>query len=255
MKVIEVDYDSVGNLTAALGGQDAVICTLGIGTDASVQNHLIDAAVAAKVKRFIPDEFSFDTQNPLVRQLLVFRKKLDVENHLEERVRKSGLTYTYIINSALFDWGLQHNFILDMSQYKPTIYNSGEELFSTTTTTTVAKAVVGVLTHYDETKNRAVYVQDAVISQNKILAIAKKYMPDKTWELVYINLAEIKAESDAKVAKEIYDMPIFYSYLFVAVFEKGYGGRIGKTDNELFGIKEMTEEEIEKVVKAYLPKN
>jgi hypothetical protein len=100
-----------------------------------------------------------------------------------------------------------------------------------------------------------IYVHDAVISQNKILAIAKKYTPDKTWEPVYINLAEMKAESDAKVAKGIYDMPIFYSYLFVAIFEKGYGGRIGKTDNELFGIKEMTEGEIEKVVKAYLPKN
>jgi hypothetical protein len=76
MKVIEVDYDSVGNLRTALGGQDTVICTLGIGTDASVQDHLIDAAVAAKIKRFIPDGFSLDTQNPLVRQLFVFD-----ENH------------------------------------------------------------------------------------------------------------------------------------------------------------------------------
>jgi hypothetical protein len=67
VKVIEVDYDSVGNLRTALGGQDIIICTLGIGTDASVQNHLIDAAFAAKVKRFIPDEFSLDAQNPLVR--------------------------------------------------------------------------------------------------------------------------------------------------------------------------------------------
>ena len=107
--------------------------------------------------------------------------------------------------------------------------------------------MVGVLTHYDKSKNQAVYVRDAVISQNKILAIAKKYTPDKTWEPVYINLAEMNAESDAKVAKGIYDMPIFYSYLFVAIFEKGYGGRIGKPDNELFGINGMTEGEIEKV--------
>jgi hypothetical protein len=174
---------------------------------------------------------------------------------LEDQARKSEITYTYIINSAFFDWGLQHNFILEISQYKPTIYNTGEELFSTTTTTSVAKAVVGVLTHYDETKNRAVYVQDAVISQNKLLAIAKKYTPDKTWRPVYLNLAEMKVESDAKVDKGIYDMASLYSYLFITFFEKGYGGRIERTDNKLFGIKEMTEEEIERVVKACLPKN
>ncbi|KAH8746157.1 hypothetical protein F5882DRAFT_342250 [Hyaloscypha sp. PMI_1271] len=255
VKAVEVDYESVEMLTAALEGQDAVICALGMGTDASVHNQLIDAAVAAKVKRFIPSEFGLDFLNLLTRQLPVYENKLKVLNHLEERTLRSGMTYTYVINSVFLDWGLQNNFILDLSQHKPTIFGSGDEAFSTTTMATAAKAVVGVLEHYDETKNRAIYVQDAVVTQNKLLAIAKKYLPGKVWEPVHVDLAEIKAESDAKFEQGTYDISTLYSYLFVAIFQENYGGRLERTDNDLFGLQEMTEEEIEEVVKAYLPKN
>lgn len=242
-------------LTAALEGQDVVICALGIGTDASVHNQLIDAAVAAKVKRFIPSEFGLDSLNPLIRQLPVYENKLKVLNHLEERTLRSGMTYTYVINSVFLDWGLRNNFILDLSQCKPTIFGSGDEAFSTTTMATAAKAVVGVLEHYDETKNRAIYVQDAVVSQNMLLAIAKKYTPGKAWEPVHVDLAEMKADSDANINKGTYDLSTLYSYLFIALFAKGFGGRLERTDNKLFGIKEMTEDEIEEVVKAYLSQN
>lgn len=252
---MEVDYESVEILTAALEGQDVVICALGMGTDASVHNQLIDAAVAAKVKRFIPSEFGLDSLNPLTRQLPVYENKLKVLNHLEERTLRSSMTYTYVINSVFLDWGLRNNFILDLSQHKPTIFGSGDEAFSTTTMATAAKVVVGVLQHYDETKNRAIYVQDAVVTQNKLLAIAKKYSPGKVWEPVHVDLAELKAESDAKFEQGTYDISTLYSYLFVAIFQESYGGRLERTDNDLFDIQEMTEEEIEEVVKTYLPKS
>lgn len=241
-------------LTVALNGQDVLICALGMGTDASVQNNLIDAAVAANVKRFIPNEFALDTLNPLVRQLPVFKNKLDVMHYLERSALRSGMTYTYIINSVFLDWGLQSNFILDISQYKPTIYGSGDELFSTTTMATAAKAVVEVLKHYDQTRNRAVYIQDAVISQNKLLAIAKKHMPSKLWEPTWVDLGKVKAEADSNIVEETYDMSVLYSYLFVALFQKGYGGRLKRTDNDLFGIVEMTGREIEDAVRANLPR-
>ncbi|KAH8598419.1 putative oxidoreductase CipA-like protein [Bisporella sp. PMI_857] len=256
VKVVEVDYESAEGLTAALEGQDVVICALGMGTDASVHNRLIDAAVSAKVKRFIPGEFGLDSLNHLTRQLPVYENKLKVLNYLEERTLRSGMTYTYVINSVFLDWGLQNNFILDLSQHNPTIFGSGDEAFSTTTMATAAKAVVGVLEqHYDKTKNRAIYIQDAVVTQNKLLAIARKYSPETVWEPVYVDLAEMKAESYAKFERGTYDMSTLYSFLFVAIFQEGYGGRLERTDNDLLGINEMTEKDIEEVVKAYLPKN
>jgi len=255
VKIVEVDYNSLERLTVALKGQDAVICTFGMGTDASVHKQLIDAAIAANVKRFIPSEFSFDIMNRLVRQLPIFENKLKVICHLEERAWNSEMTYTYVINSAFLDWGFQHNFILDISQSKPTIFGSGDELFSTTTVSTAAKAVLGVLKNYEETKNRAVYIHDAVVSQNILLAIVKKYTPGKIWRPMHVNLGQLKDDSDSNLEKGTYDMSTLYSYLCVALFSNGYGGRLEQTDNELLGIKEMTQNEIEDVVKAHLRSN
>jgi hypothetical protein len=255
VQIVEVDYGSLEQLTVALEGQDAVICTFGMGTDASVHKQLIDAAVAAKVKRFIPSEFSFDVMNKLVRQLPVFENKLKVICHLEERTYDSEMTYTYVINSAFLDWGFQHNFILDLSQNKPTIFGSGDQLFSTTTVSTAAKAVLGVLKNYEKTKNRAVYIHDAVVSQNILLGIVKKHTPGKLWEPVHVDLRQLKVDSDSNLEKGTYDMSTLYSYLCVALFSSGYGGRLEKTDNDLLGIKEMTHSEIEDIVRAHLKSN
>jgi hypothetical protein len=252
---VEVDYGSLERLILALKGQDAVICTFGMGTDASVHKQLIDAAVAAKVKRFIPSEFAFDIMNSLVRQLPIFENKLKVICHLEERARDSEMTYTYVINSAFLDWGFQHNFILDISQSKPTIFGSGDELFSTTTIRTAAKAVLGVLKNSDKTKNRAVYIHDAIVSQNILLAIVKKHTPGKIWRPMHVDLRQLKVDSDCNLEKGNYDMSTLYSYLCVALFSDGYGGRLEKTDNDLLGIKEMTQDEIEDIVKAHLKAN
>lgn len=221
-----------------------------------VQIRMIDAAIAAGVKRFIPAEFGSNSVNPLVRELPVFGGKLQVEKHLEEVCQRSSLTYTYVINGAFLDWGLKMNFILEISEYKSKIYGSGDQLFSTATTATVGKAVAGILSHPDETKNRAVYIQDAAVSQNKLLAMAQKLTPGKTWETTHVDLAEMKANADANIAKGIFDMPTMYSYIFLSIFGGDeYGPHWAKNDNELLGIKEMSDEEVFEIVKKYVSKN
>ena len=55
----------------------------------------------------------------------------------------------------------------------------------------VGQAVVGVLSHPEETKNRFVYVKDINISQNQLFEIAKKVDPGKTWEEpILVDVAE-----------------------------------------------------------------
>ena len=61
-KVIPVDYASMESLTDALRGQDAVVSTLA-SVSLSAQFLMIDAAIAAGVKRFIPSEFGSNTYN------------------------------------------------------------------------------------------------------------------------------------------------------------------------------------------------
>jgi uncharacterized protein YbjT (DUF2867 family) len=57
----KIDTTSTDTLTKALKGQDAVVSTVGTAA-ASTQKTIIDAAIAAHVKRFIPSEFGYNTQ-------------------------------------------------------------------------------------------------------------------------------------------------------------------------------------------------
>jgi hypothetical protein len=249
---VKADYSSVDSLTSALKGQDAVVSA--VGTEGLLgQSLLIDAAIAAGVKRFLPSEFGSDLSNPNTAKLPVFGYKIATRNHIEEKVRAGAdITYTYVVNGAFLDWGLDVGFIFNWKEGKPELYNGGDREFSTTRLSSVGQAVVGVLTHYEETKNRPVYIQDRTISQNHLLEIAKKVAPEKKWEPVTVQIADVKKNSDEKLAKGEVTMEAMYGYLFVSVFDEAYGGRFEKLDNDLLGVPTSTDADVEAVFKKLL---
>jgi uncharacterized protein YbjT (DUF2867 family) len=100
--VLKTDF-SGSSLEAAFQGQDAVISAVG-ATAFNEQKALVDAAIAARVQRFIPSEFSANSQSEAVLQLLpLFGQKNDVIKYLKSK-ESSGLTWTGIATSGLFDW-------------------------------------------------------------------------------------------------------------------------------------------------------
>ncbi|RYO79065.1 hypothetical protein DL766_008472 [Monosporascus sp. MC13-8B] len=251
-EVVEVDFDSLDSLKSALSGQDALVSTVS-SSGLESQKTLIDAAIATGVKRFIPSEFGSDLDNPNARKLPVYRQKVAVQEYLIEKAKSTGITYTIIYNCAFLDWALKHKFILDVSSDKPTIIDGGNKPFSTTTLSTAADAVLGVFGRLEETKNRGVYIQDAVITQNQVLEMAKKAAPNRSRDVVHVKLDDLTAEADAKLAKGDYSMGTFVPYLYRAILDPAYGGNFtGKTDNELLGIKEMSEAGVFEVVKSFV---
>ncbi|APA11187.1 hypothetical protein SS1G_11394 [Sclerotinia sclerotiorum 1980 UF-70] len=252
--ILPVDFTSVTSLTSALQTQniDAVVSCVG-APGLQGQSLLIDAAVAAGVKRFLPSEFGSDLSNPLAKPLPVFADKITTQAHLEAAVAKNpSLTYTYVRNGPFLDWGLEHKLLLDLSSGTSTIYDGGDVLFSTTTLETIGKAVVGVLEKFEETKNRAVYIQDIQITQNRLLELAKKVAPEKKWESVHAETAKILASSNERAARGEFNMEVIIGYIIVSVFGKGYGGRMEKTDNELLGLKEKTDADVEAILKKLI---
>ncbi|KAG4420981.1 hypothetical protein IFR04_005850 [Cadophora malorum] len=251
-KVVRVDYSSLDSLKSAFQGQDAIVSTLS-ALALSDQTRMIDAAIAAKVQRFIPSEFGSDLQNPKARALPVFAGKVEVQNYLVEKVKSSpDFSYTIIRNGFFLDWGLQVGFILNTKDFKPTIYGSGDQEFSSTSLPAVGQAVVGVLSKAAETANKVVYVEEIALTQNKILAMAKKLTPGKTWEPVQGDLDAMKAASDARLQKGLFDDETFIPYIFMAGFGEGYGGKVQKVDNELLGVKRATEADVEAILKTVI---
>lgn len=254
LDIVEVDYDSVPSLTAALQNHDVVIATLPVDTPIGSQDTLIDAAVAAGVSRFFPAEFGTDTDNDKCMKLPVFENKMHALEYLRAKVAKHpNFSYTAICTGAFFDWGLEAGFLAHPKTHTATIYDDGNLPWSTTTLATISKAVVSLMSHLEETKNRHVYIHDAVVTQNKIIEIAKR-IDGKDWELTYVDSASVLEEAHIEYRRADSDykkglMPL----LHISVLGKGYGGDFsGRLDNELLGIELMSDEELGEVIAKYL---
>ncbi len=103
--VKKVDTSSLGALTEVLKGQDAVVSTLATAAT-GVQKTIIDAAVAAHVKRFIPSEFGYNTREARGTKVgALLKAKIDIIDYLIELSEKHDwFTWTGLSTSTLFDW-------------------------------------------------------------------------------------------------------------------------------------------------------
>jgi len=242
VNVAPVDYDSLESLTAALKGQDALVSTLASAA-ITVQTSLIDAAVAAGVKRIIPSEFGCDTSHPKASKLAVYRGKRVVAEHLEKLAEEGKVTYTFIYTGGFLDWGLRSGFLIGEK------YDGGDRPFSASTLATIGKMVAAVLLHPDKSKNRSVHVHDAVVTQNQLAAYAEKANPGKKWQAPPVDTAEAEQLASAELQKPEPNYRLaFYNQIKRAIWGEGYGGAFDHVDNEEFGVPLKSEKEIEQLV-------
>lgn len=109
VNVKKADYSSHAALVEALTGQDALICTLN-DEAAGVQVQLIDAAIEAGVRRFIPSEFGGNEMEAIVPELEggLAGKRAIIDILKQKATEAAGLGrefhWTGVNNGVLFDW-------------------------------------------------------------------------------------------------------------------------------------------------------
>lgn len=248
-----VDYDSPESLWAALRGIDAVVSTLGKKSGLDCQLKLIDAAVAAGVKRFIPSEFGADLQNAKIRGFPTYRTKVQTEQYLEKLAERTNLSYTYIYNSLLLEDGLEMNVFGDFTNRTVNIYDGGDTPFSTTRISTVARAVVAVLQQFEATRNRAVRIRDISISPNELLRRIQKHdcAWGHQWTPVAVDTAALVKGAENEWALGRFSPKAFAAFATRATFGRGIASSYDG-DNERLGIKEMAKEDMEEALKGRL---
>ncbi|KAL3457254.1 hypothetical protein BJX64DRAFT_20737 [Aspergillus heterothallicus] len=250
--VLAVDYSSVEELTAVLRGQDVVISTCS-QSGLETQFSLIEAAVAAGVKRFIPSEFTADIGNPKAAALPQYAGQLRIQELLRKTANENpGFTYTSIRNGVFLDWGLAMGFQVDLKSENPVLYDGGDRPFSTTTLATVAQAVVGALDHLKETKNRAVYVHDMVTTQRHLLSLARKIAPERRWEPVNVSTDDMERKARENLAQGKVDFVSQVGFYTRSVFAEGYGGEFVRVDNELLGLGYKSDTDLEIILTGIL---
>jgi len=100
----KVDYGLVDSIRPAVEGQDAVVSVLGTFA-VGFQQPLVDASLAAGVKRFIPSEFGVNTRKAIGKplgKLLLF--KIQLVDYLEAKAKENpNFTWTGISIGLFFD--------------------------------------------------------------------------------------------------------------------------------------------------------
>ena len=243
---------TIDSLISALKDHDAVVSAQSYTANAA-ELLLVEAAALAGIKRFIPSEFGVNTQHPRVTALPPIQPKVAVQEALKKQAVERGMSYTIVSTGPFLDWGLQVGFIMDVKGRKANLLDGGERLFSTTTKKSIGQAVAGVLSHLEETEIRAVYVLDEAFTLKQLLEMAKKAGGEEGWVVEETATEELMRKAWEELRKEKPDPAGFvYQFIKAVIWGDGYGGRFEKLDNELLGVKGLSEREVQELVYRYV---
>lgn len=249
--VAEVDYHSHDSLLRALQGQDAVVSTLN-HEGALDQIQVIDAAIQAGVRRFVPADFGSLSTDPKGQSLPVHRSLVQIQQYLADKARSTSLEYTVFATGAFLDLLFAIPFVLDFPNRSIQLYGDGTQPFSTTTLATIGKAIAGALKNPDATKNRVVHIHDIVLTQARMLEIAKKLTPGEKW-------TETSLDPQVELQKHLAELGVgevtmekMIGVLKAAVYGGEYKAWYDNVDNELLGLGFMSDKEFEEMAAARL---
>ncbi|KAK1982389.1 NmrA-like family protein [Colletotrichum cereale] len=247
--VKKVDLDSIEEVTEALKGQDAVVSIVGTVGFAS-QKTLADAAVAAKVKRFIPSEFGINSREVRGTKIgAILSPKIKLVDHLIALSEKnSSFTWTGISAGAFFDWDFSGGLLgFDVKNKTVNIFDSGNEPFSPSTLGFIGKSVASVLKNLETTANKYIKVASFTTTQRELL----KIIEEKTGSTFIVNnvkTSDLEKTADEKLAKG--DFSAFLQLVQQHIFADGNGN--AAKDNAAVRLLGLQEEDARAVTEKAL---
>lgn len=172
-------------MTERLQGVDAVVCAVAGEVEAirSIEYPLLSAAKAAKVKRFIPNEFGLDTLRLPMGTGAIF----DEKKRFQQAIKDSGVAYTIVFNGGIFDYFLPN------LREEPAIMTFGDRL--DLPFYTHAREDIGAITVRaaldDRCKNQYVHLKYNLVTQSETHEILQANYPDYDFPRGYMSNEEI----------------------------------------------------------------
>lgn len=247
--VKKVDYESVDSLKAALQGQDAVVsaaATPAVGK----QYPIVDASVAAGVKRFVPSEFGINTRTVQDQGLkTILGGKVQVLDYIIKKSEENpSFTWTAFTNGLFFDWGLRLSGLgFDKATKKAAIVDSGDTPFFASNLSFIGKAVAASLARADQTANQYLSIASVTTTQNQLLRIVEEESGAQ-WQREPVKSSDLTKIGEEKLAKK--DFSAFRDFLQAYLYRDGGDSAKGvELANGLLGLEE---EDPRPTIKAFL---
>lgn len=201
---------SPASLKAAFAEQDLVIST-NAGGDSEQQNAIIDAALVAGVRRFMPHEFGHDTLNKgIEKRILKTAGRAKVIEHLRKAATDNpdfgwvGVATGYTLDTGL----ISGNLGFDMEWHSATIHGIGTETFAASSLQRVGHVVARVIFHWEAVKNQYIYAAGVLTSANEILRSAEK-VTQREFTVGNYDVEDCIKEGEARIQRGYPDSGMF----------------------------------------------
>ncbi|PTB44822.1 hypothetical protein M441DRAFT_42971 [Trichoderma asperellum CBS 433.97] len=248
VQVAEVDYSSLSSLIDALKGKDAVVSTVAPAAIPE-QKIIIDAAIEAGVKRFIPADFGALSTDPLAKDLPIHIPTTQIRQYLAEKAADGQIEYTVFSNGLFMELIFSVPFFFDHVNRKVELVDNGENPFSVTTVASIAKAVTNLLKNPEGTENRIIFIHDMTVTQAQLVRLVKKHLlSDPEWTETKVDAAVELQKSLESFAREGFNLVNGAGLLRSALCGGKYASAYKNVENERFGLELWTEKELDAFV-------
>ncbi|KAF4981494.1 hypothetical protein FDECE_17689 [Fusarium decemcellulare] len=242
---IQVDYSSIDSISSALKGHDAVVSTVGPAGIVG-QKTVIDAAIRAGVKRFMPSDYGSVSADPKARDVPTFQPFVSIQDYLKEKAAAREIEYTILSTGPFLDFVFGSPLFVDFHNRCVEFYGDGELELSSTSIAGIGKAVAGTLLNASQTKNRVLHIQETVVSQVKVLQLAKKAVPEGTeWKETSVDPEETLKSAVAKSAENPADVFALYALIKAIMMSGKYDTKYDELDNGLVGLPQLSDVDLE----------
>ncbi|KAF4835193.1 putative pinoresinol-lariciresinol reductase 3 [Colletotrichum tropicale] len=257
VRSVKIDLSSFDDLVSVFEGQDVFVSAVPNPTLAS-DKVIIDAAIAASVKRIIPSEFTTNLDTPLSRKLPHVLGKVEVREYLESVIPASpSTTWTSINNGAFLELCLKFGILgPNLMQKTATFHDGGEKVVGASLLPDIGTALVKILEpgHFEETANKPVYFYSAAISEKMLTRLASDatgidFGSVEDGRIPNLKVEDMVRDANERLAKG--DKSAMITYYFPMMYSEGYGG----TDfeklswNEKLGLRILSEEDLKELFK------
>jgi uncharacterized protein YbjT (DUF2867 family) len=180
-----VSPENVPAMTKILKGSDAVICAITGEADVidRIEPKVLQAAQAARVKRFVPNEFGLDTLRIPPGAAALFDEKKMFQSLMQEE----GVPYTVIFNGGIFDY-----FLPNLREYAA-ITTFGDDY--DVPYYTHAREDIGAITVRaaldPRCENQCVHLRYNLVSQNEVLDLLHRNYPGYDFPTAHVSTEEI----------------------------------------------------------------
>lgn len=246
VKSVAALYASPESLEAAFRGQDVIICTVTLEAVLG-QKSIIDAAIKAGVKRFIPSDYGSITTDPRAKDITLYAPFFEIQSYLQAKADEGLIEYTVFATGNFTDFLLSSGAVFDWENKNVELWEGGHHPVSSTSQAGIAKAMTGALLNDEATKNKKLRIHERVISLAQILDLAKKHFPaDTKWNITNYEDSRATLEENEKLAKESPELPRLFALVKTTVYGGLFEAVYEKTDNEVVGLELLPEEDLER---------